>query len=130
MAEVERFAPEEDGAGAVKQARFVLSGHGFMAMDSPFDHAFGFNEAVSLQVLCSGQAAVDRYWAELSQDGEPSQCGWLKDRFGISWQVVPEAWVQWLGSDADDARRERVFEAMLGMSKLDIGTLKRAFGDP
>ena len=128
--EVERFAPNEDGAGAVKQARFVLAGHGFMAMDSPADHAFGFNEAVSLQVLCNGQAEVDRYWAELSEGGEPGQCGWLKDRFGISWQVVPEAWLQWLGSDADDVQRERVFEAMQGMSKLDIGTLERAFAAP
>ena len=127
VVEVERFASDEDGAGAVKQARFVLSGHGFMAMDSPFDHAFGFNEAVSLQVLCDGQADVDRYWAELSQDGEPGQCGWLKDRFGISWQVVPKAWLQWLGSDADDAGRERVFAAMQGMSKLDGGVLERAF---
>ena len=127
VVEVERFAPNEDGAGAVMQARFALSGHGFMAMDSPIKHAFGFNEAVSLQVLCDGQADVDRYWAELSRGGEPGQCGWLKDRFGISWQVVPEAWLQWLGSDADDGGRERVFAAMQGMSKLDVGALERAF---
>ena len=127
VVEVERFAPDEDGAGAVKQARFILSGHGFMAMDSPFDHAFGFNEAISLQVLCDGQADVDRYWVELSEGGEPGQCGWLKDRFGVSWQVVPERWLQWLGSNADDAGRERVFAAMQGMSKLDGGVLERAF---
>ena len=66
-------------------------------------------------------------WAELSQGGEPGQCGWLKDRFGISWQVVPEAWLQWLGSDADDGGRERVLAAMQGMSKLDVGALERAF---
>ena len=127
VVEVERFAADEEGAGAVKHARFVLSGHGFAVMDSPLDHGFGFNEAVSLQVLCKGQAEVDRYWAELSQGGEPGQCGWLKDRFGVSWQVVPERWLQWLGSDADDAARERVFEAMLEMSKLDVGALERAF---
>ena len=127
VVEVERFAADEEGAGAVKHARFVLSGHGFAAMDSPVDHGFGFNEAVSLQVLCKGQAEVDRYWAELSQGGEPGQCGWLKDRFGVSWQVVPERWLRWLGSDADDAARERVFEAMLEMSKLDVGALERAF---
>ena len=127
VVEVERFAPDEGGAGAVKQARFALSGHGFAAMDSPIEHAFGFNEAVSLQVLCDSQADVDRYWAELSQGGEPGQCGWLKDRFGISWQVVPKAWLQWLGSDADEVGRERVFAAMQGMSKLDIGALERAF---
>ena len=127
VVEVERFAPDEDGAGAVKQARFALSGHGFMAMDSPFDHAFGFNEAISLQVLCHGQADLDRYWAALSEGGEPGQCGWLKDRFGVSWQVVPERWLQWLGSNADDAARERVFTAMQGMSKLDGGVLERAY---
>lgn len=73
---------------------------------------------------------MDRYWAELSQDGEPGQCGWLKDRFGISWQVAPKAWLQRLGSDADEAGRERVLAAMQGMSKLDVGALERAFAEP
>ncbi len=127
IAEVERIGPDEDGAGMVKIGRFVLAGQYFAAMDSPGDHAFGFNEAVSLQVLCDGQAEVDHYWNELSRGGEPGQCGWLKDRFGISWQVVPKRWLDWLGTDAGDAARERVFEAMLKMTKLDVAALERAF---
>ena len=125
--EVERSGPDEDGAGMVKVGRFVLAGQGFTAMDSPGNHRFGFNEAVSLQVLCAGQPEVDHYWNELSQGGEPGQGGWLKDRFGISWQVVPEQWLGWLGTDADNAARERVFEAMLTMTKLDVAALERAF---
>ena len=127
IGKVERFGPDEDGAGLVKYGRVVLAGQHLVAMDSPGDHAFGFNEAVSLQVLCDGQPDVDHYWAELSRDGEPGQCGWLKDRFGISWQVVPKQWLDWLGTDADDAARERVFEAMLPMTKLDVAALERAF---
>ena len=127
IGEVERIGPDEDGAGMVRIGRFVLAGQHFAAMDSPGDHAFGFNEAVSLQVLCDGQAEVDHYWNELSQGGEPGQCGWLKDRFGISWQVVPKRWLDWLGTDAGDAARERVFEAMLKMTKLDVAALERAF---
>ena len=127
IAAVERIGPDEDGAGMVRIGRFVLAGQHFAAMDSPGDHRFGFNEAVSLQVLCDGQPEVDHYWSELSQGGEPGQCGWLKDRFGISWQVVPKQWLEWLGADADDATRERVFEAMLPMTKLDVAALERAF---
>ena len=127
IGEVQRYGPDEDGAGMVKYGRFVLAGQHLAAMDSPIDHGFGFNEAVSLQVLCDGQPEVDHYWRELSQGGEPGQCGWLKDRFGISWQVVPTRWLDWLGTDADDAARERVFEAMLTMTKLDVAALERAF---
>lgn len=124
---VERFEVGEPGEGSVKQGRFVLGGQRFMAMDSAMDHGFGFNEALSLQVLCEGQAEIDHYWRELSVGGEPGQCGWLKDRFGISWQVVPARWIDWLGSNADAAARERVFAAMAEMTKIEVAVLEEAF---
>ena len=123
-----RYGPDDAGKGGVKQGRFVLAGANMVAMDSPIDHGFGFNEAISLQVLCDGQEAVDRYWRMLSSGGAPGQCGWLKDRFGVSWQVVPQQWLDWLGSGADPAARERVFQAMLPMAKLDVAALEREFG--
>ena len=123
---IERFGAGEPGEGSVKQGRFVLGGQRFMAMDSAMDHGFAFNEALSLQVLCDGQAEVDYFWRELSLGGEPGQCGWLKDRFGISWQVVPARWVDWLGSEAA-AARERVFHAMAEMTKIEVAVLEEAF---
>ena len=123
----QRDDANEDGAATVKEGRFVLAGQNMVAMDSPGEHAFTFNEAVSLQVLCDGQAALDHYWQALSDGGAPGQCGWLQDRFGISWQVVPKRWADWLGSGADAAARDRVFKAMLPMTKLDLATLERAF---
>ena len=123
----QRFGANENGAGGVKEGRFALAGQNMVAMDSPGEHAFAFNEAVSLQVLCDGQAELDHYWQALSEGGEPGQCGWLKDRFGISWQVVPKRWVDWLGSGADAAARDRVFKTMLPMTKLDLAALERAF---
>ena len=124
---VERFGAGEPGEGSVKQGSCLLAGQRFLAMDSAVEHGFTFNEALSLQVLCDGQADVDRYWRELSQGGEPGQCGWLKDRFGISWQVVPARWIDWLGSDADAAARERVFDAMQDMTKIEVAVLEEAF---
>ena len=123
----QRYGDNENGTGSVKEGRFVLAGQNMVAMDSPGEHAFTFNEAVSLQVLCDDQAALDHFWQALSDGGEPGQCGWLQDRFGISWQVVPKRWVDWLGSSADAAARDRVFKAMLPMTKLDLATLECAF---
>ena len=130
IAHVEGFAPGEDGppgVPGVKQGRVELAGQSLIAMDSPGEHAFGFNEAVSLQVLCDDQADIDHYWRELSSGGEPGQCGWLKDRFGVSWQVVPKRWLDWLGDNADEDARERVFQAMMPMTKLDVAALEHAF---
>ena len=130
IAHVERFARGEDGpprVPGVKQGRVELAGQSLIVMDSPGEHAFGFNEAVSLQVLCDDQAGIDRYWRELSTGGKPGQCGWLKDRFGVSWQVVPKRWLDWLGDAADEDARERVIEAMMPMTKLDVAALERAF---
>ena len=127
IVDMEKYGADEAGEGSVKQGRFVLAHQSMVAMDSPIDHGFGFNEAVSLQVLCDGQEAIDHYWRTLSSDGAPGQCGWLKDRFGVSWQVVPQLWLDWLGSGADAAARERVFQAMLPMTKLDVAALEREF---
>ncbi|HSR69790.1 MAG TPA: VOC family protein [Acidobacteriota bacterium] len=121
-----RYTAEEGTEGTIKHGRFILAGQDMVAMDSHIDHGFAFNEALSLQVMCRDQAEVDRYWAALSEDGEEGPCGWLKDRFGVSWQVVPEEALQWLTSD-DAQARDRAFQAMLPMKKLDVATLRAAF---
>ncbi|HVA52056.1 MAG TPA: VOC family protein [Acidimicrobiales bacterium] len=87
---------------------------------------FRFNEAMSLFVTCADQNEVDRYWNGLSEGGEPGQCGWLKDRFGVSWQIVPRLFSE-LMSSSDPDRRERVFQAMMKMTKFDCAALQDAF---
>lgn len=126
VGKVERYAAEEGPEGTVKHGRFVLAGQDMIAMDSHIDHGFTFNEAVSLQVMCKDQGEVDRYWEALSEGGEKGPCGWLKDRFGLSWQVVPDGIAEWMTSK-DAAARDRAFQAMLGMTKLDIAALQAAF---
>lgn len=110
--------------GTIMYAGFQLEGQVFAAMDSAIDHKFGFNEAVSFVVNCAGQAEVDRYWGALSAVPEAEQCGWLKDRFGVSWQIVPKEFFELLES-SDAAGAERVTKAMLGMKKIDIAGLVR-----
>jgi predicted 3-demethylubiquinone-9 3-methyltransferase (glyoxalase superfamily) len=118
-------APNEEGT--VKHAQFTLGGEVIMAMDSAFDHGFSFNEAVSLMIECGSQEEVDHFWKTLAEGGgEEGVCGWLKDRFGVSWQVVPASLNPML-RDSDGERAARVTEAMLKMTKLDIGALERAY---
>jgi predicted 3-demethylubiquinone-9 3-methyltransferase (glyoxalase superfamily) len=111
--------------GSVMTVAFELDGQGFTALNG--GPVFRFNEAISLQVHCDTQAEVDHYWARLSEGGDPAaqNCGWLKDRYGLSWQVVPRRLVE-LIADVDAARANRVFGAMLQMRKLDIATLEAA----
>lgn len=123
---VERFAQGEGPTDSVKHARFHLAGQEMSAMDSHVDHGFTFNEALSLQVMCRDQAEIDRYWAALSDGGKEGPCSWLQDRYGLSWQIASEEMAGWLTS-SDTAARDRTFQAMLKMSKLDIATLRRAF---
>jgi predicted 3-demethylubiquinone-9 3-methyltransferase (glyoxalase superfamily) len=104
----------------------VIAGQETVAMDSHIQHGSAFNEGLSLQVMCKDQSEVDHHWASLSEGGEQGPCGWLKDRFGLSWQVVPADIVAWLTSK-DVAARDRAFEAMMGMSKPDIAALQAAF---
>jgi predicted 3-demethylubiquinone-9 3-methyltransferase (glyoxalase superfamily) len=115
--------------GSVLTVDFVLDGHPFTALNG--GPAFTFNEAVSLQVVCTTQEEVDHYWARLSEGGDPAaqQCGWLKDRFGVCWQVVPVQ-VQELLDSPDPAGRGPVMEALLAMKKLDIAGLERAAEGP
>jgi predicted 3-demethylubiquinone-9 3-methyltransferase (glyoxalase superfamily) len=129
IVEVSRYAAGEGPVGLVKHGRFVLAGQDLVAMDSHVSHGITFNEALSLQVICPDQATVDRTWAALGEGGAHGPCGWLKDRFGLSWQVVPARIAAWMASP-DTAARDRAFQAMLGMKKPDIAALERAFDGP
>lgn len=120
-------AGEGDTEGTVKHAQFGLNHEKFMAIDSGWEHAFNFNEAISLQIFCETQAEIDYFWAKLTADGgKEGPCGWLKDKFGVSWQVVPKA-LQAMISDPNTARTARVTQAFLQMKKFDIETLERAY---
>ena len=112
-------------AGSVKVVSFTLFGQPFRAMSAgPHDN---FNDAISMMVSCNDQAELDRYWDALLKDGgKPQACGWLNDRFGLRWQIVPAALEEMMG-DKDLARSKRVSDAMMKMVKLDIATLEKAY---
>jgi predicted 3-demethylubiquinone-9 3-methyltransferase (glyoxalase superfamily) len=111
--------------GSVMVVAFELDGQAFTALNG--GPVFKFNEAISLQVSCETQAEVDHFWEKLSAGGDPQaqQCGWLKDRYGVSWQIIPSVLTQLMG-DPDPAKSGRAMEAMLKMKKIDIAALKRA----
>lgn len=119
-------SPEKEGT--VKHAQFSLAGEVFMAMDSGLNHPFTFNEAISLMVNCESQAEVDYFWEKLSKGGDEKaqQCGWLKDQFGVSWQVTPTV-LQTMITDPDPKKVARVTKAFLAMKKFDITELRKAF---
>jgi predicted 3-demethylubiquinone-9 3-methyltransferase (glyoxalase superfamily) len=119
---------EGDKEGFIKHARFTLSGQQFMAMDSSGPHEFTFNEAVSLVVHCDTQEEIDHYWAKLSAVPESEQCGWLKDKYGVSWQIVPSVMEEMMTS-GDTKKITRVTQAFLKMKKFDIAELKKAYGN-
>jgi predicted 3-demethylubiquinone-9 3-methyltransferase (glyoxalase superfamily) len=114
---------DNDVEGTVKHAEFTLGTQAFMAMDSSFMHNFTFNEAVSFVVDCETQEEIDYYWGRLTFCGEEVQCGWLKDKFGVSWQIVPAILS---GLMSDPLRSERVTKAFLQMKKFDIEKLLKA----
>jgi predicted 3-demethylubiquinone-9 3-methyltransferase (glyoxalase superfamily) len=110
-------------AGTVMTVSFELDGQKFVALNGGPD--FSFNEAISFQVSCETQAEVDAYWSKLSEGGEEGPCGWLKDKFGLSWQIIPTALPRVLG-DRDREKSQRVMQAMLSMKKIEVDALERA----
>jgi predicted 3-demethylubiquinone-9 3-methyltransferase (glyoxalase superfamily) len=110
--------------GGVMVVGFELDGQAFTALNG--GPMFKFTEAISMIVHCDTQAEVDYYWEKLSAGGQPGRCAWLKDKFGVSWQIVPTALIQ-LMQDKDTAKSARVMQAMLQMTKIDIAGLQRAY---
>jgi predicted 3-demethylubiquinone-9 3-methyltransferase (glyoxalase superfamily) len=111
-------------AGSVLVVEFTLAGQRFMALNG--GKASDFTHAISFKIDCADQAEVDRYWDALSEGGSVDRCGWLRDRYGVSWQIVPTALVKYLGGP-DRAGAQRAMQAMMGMVKLDIAGLKQAY---
>ncbi len=110
-------------AGTVMTVEFELDGQRFVGINGGPE--FTFSEAVSFQVTCTDQAEVDYYWRRLGEGGQDGPCGWLKDKYGLSWQVVPEGMDE-LFADPDPRRAQRAMQAMFGMTKLDIAALRQA----
>jgi predicted 3-demethylubiquinone-9 3-methyltransferase (glyoxalase superfamily) len=110
-------------AGTVMTVNFELNGQEFVALNGGPE--FTFDEAISFQVNCADQAEVDRLWSALTEGGEEGQCGWLKDRYGLSWQIIPTRLMELL-SDPDPGRCQRAMNAMLGMKKIDVPALEAA----
>ncbi|MFW5696047.1 MAG: VOC family protein, partial [Alkalispirochaeta sp.] len=116
------YAPNPEDS--VMYGEFRLLGRPFVAMDSAEDHEFSFNEGISLVVDTSTQQEIDRYWSGLSADPDAEQCGWLKDRFGVSWQIIPETEITHLLAHTDEATKKRTLEAMFRMKKIDLNELR------
>ena len=116
-----------DKEGTIKHAGVSLEGESFAVMDSARAHNFTFNEAISFMVHCDTQERIDYFWSKLSAEPKAEQCGWLKDKFGFSWQIVPTAMDEML-RDKDESKLVRVTEAFLKMKKFDIAQLREAYG--
>lgn len=115
-----------DTEGFIKYSHFTLAGQGFIAMDSSADHKFVFNEALSFVINCETQEEIDHYWEKLSAVPESEQCGWVKDKFGVSWQIVPTSMGKLMAGD-DKERLNRVTQAFLKMKKFDIKKLEEVY---
>jgi len=129
--ETARYGPgqEPDAEGTIMYGDFTLRGQRFVAMDSAHEHDFAFTEAISFVVYCEDQAEVDHFWTAFTADGGAAvECGWLTDRFGVSWQIVPTRLTELL-QDEDAEKASRVTGAMLSMQKLDIAALEAAARD-
>jgi predicted 3-demethylubiquinone-9 3-methyltransferase (glyoxalase superfamily) len=116
---------EPDHKGTIAYADFILIDTWMAAMDSAREHHFGFNESISFMVNCDSQKELDYYWQQLSAFPSAEQCGWLKDKFGISWQIVP-AEMEELMKTSDQERLNRITQSLLKMKKIDIDKLKQA----
>ena len=122
--DISRYGPDMPRPeGTVMTVNFVLDGQEYLALNGGPE--FTFSEAISFQVHCDSQEEVDEYWSRLTEGGEEGPCGWLKDRYGLSWQIVPNALIE-LVSDPDPGRAQRATQAMMQMKKIDIATLRRA----
>jgi predicted 3-demethylubiquinone-9 3-methyltransferase (glyoxalase superfamily) len=123
-----RYGPgqEPDQEGTVMFSDFMLEGRWFAAMDSAHDHNFAFNESISFIVYCATQNEIDYYWEKLSAFPEAEQCGWLKDKYGLSWQIVPTGMDEMMSTGTRE-QIDRVTQAFLPMKKLDISKLEKAF---
>ena len=128
MGEITRYPSgmEPNLEGSAMFFDFMLEGQWFVAMDSGYGHPFSFDEGISLLIQCDSQAEVDSYWEQLSADPEAEQCGWLKDRYGFSWQISPRILDEMLSSGTQE-QRNRVTKAFLEMKKFDIAKLENAF---
>jgi predicted 3-demethylubiquinone-9 3-methyltransferase (glyoxalase superfamily) len=122
IVDINRYLPGEgDKEGTVKHGRFLLNGKMFVAFDSSMMHAFTFTEGVSIVVNCDTQEEIDHYWNSLTADGgQESRCGWLKDKYGVSWQIVPADIGKWM---TEPGKGQRAMQALLQMRKIDIATL-------
>jgi predicted 3-demethylubiquinone-9 3-methyltransferase (glyoxalase superfamily) len=120
-----RYGADGPGpAGTIMSATFQLEGQEFMAFNG--GPHFSFSEGMSLFIRCQTQVEVDELWEKLSEGGEKQQCGWLKDKFGVSWQIIPTALMELMG-DPDPEKSQRVVQAMLQMTKIDIAKLRQAY---
>jgi predicted 3-demethylubiquinone-9 3-methyltransferase (glyoxalase superfamily) len=131
LTEVTRYGEGEPGVnGSFTTVTFRLEGQTFIALNSGLDNGaeFKFNEAMSLYVNCTTQEEVDELWNKLREGGEEGPCGWLKDKYGIWWQIIPIKMMELL-RDPDTAKSQRVMQAMLKMKKIDITELERAYGN-
>src|SRR5580700_11931640 len=125
MGKIARYTETGPGPkGSVMTVAFQLDGQNFTALNG--GPVFKFTEAVSFMVNCETQQEVDKYWKLLSKDGQEVQCGWVKDKFGLSWQIVPSAFIAML-QDGDSAKVDRVMKAMMQMKKLDLAVLEKAY---
>lgn len=125
IAEVTHYGAAGPGpAGSVMTVRFILDGNEFLALNGGPDH-YGFDESISFVVGCATEEEVDRYWAALTDGGQEIACGWLKDRYGLRWQIVPDGLSAVL-RDPDPERAQRAMQAMLGMKKLDLSAMRAA----
>ena len=125
LGEFRRDVDDPSGSkGSILTVAFELDGQRFTALNG--GPMFKFNEAISFVVRCDNQQEIDEYWSKLTAGGSEVQCGWLKDKFGLSWQIVPKAFFE-LMQDKNPVKSQRVFKAMMQMTKFDIEGLKRAY---
>jgi predicted 3-demethylubiquinone-9 3-methyltransferase (glyoxalase superfamily) len=128
VGDIDRYGKgeEPDKEGTVRHAGFSLNGYQFAAMDSAREHNFGFNEAISIMVHCEDQKEIDRYWDALTAVPESEQCGWLKDKFGVSWQILPTSLDEMMANGTQE-QIDRVTQAFLPMKKFDLAELQKAY---